>query len=310
LKIALEAPAMVDAEESGQQGCPCSSAPGIPAKMQGRLTDNGWHGSMSLMSSQRAPGATDTARTIVVIPTYNEADNLPGLIAELTALCVSGLSVLVVDDNSPDGTGRVAESLAQRLPGVVQVMHRQDKDGLGRAYIAGFERALMEGADYIIQMDADFSHPPTAIPLMLDLIREYDVVVGSRYVPGGQLDERWSWWRRFLSWWANEIWSRRILGLRARDITAGFKCWRRAALIGIGIDRVCSNGYAFQVEMAYLSERIGLRFTEIPIYFEDRRIGKSKMSVPVKIQGAVDVFRIRFRHRKTAARPAGHPVLS
>lgn len=265
---------------------------------------------MDMMSSQRAPGADETARIIVVIPTYNEAENLPGLVAELTALCVPGLSVLVVDDNSPDGTGRVAESLAERLPGVLQVMHRQDKDGLGRAYIAGFERALADAADYVIQMDADFSHPPAAIPVMLDLMREYDVVVGSRYVSGGQLDERWSWWRRFLSWWANEIWSRRILGLQARDITAGFKCWRRGALIGIGLDRVCSNGYAFQVEMAYITERIGLRVTEIPIYFEDRRIGKSKMSVPVKIQGAVDVFRIRFRHRKTAARPAGHPVLS
>lgn len=262
------------------------------------------------MSSQRAPGAAETARTIVVIPTYNEAENLPGLVAELTALGASGLSVLVVDDNSPDGTGQVADGLAERLPGVVQVMHRQEKDGLGRAYVAGFQAALANGADYIIQMDADFSHPPSAIATMLNLVRECDVVVGSRYVPGGQLDERWNWWRRFLSWWANEVWSRRILGLRTRDITAGFKCWRRAALVGIGLDRVCSNGYAFQVEMAYLTEKLGFRVTEIPIYFEDRRIGKSKMSIPVKIQGAVDVFRIRLRHRHTAARLAERPALS
>jgi dolichol-phosphate mannosyltransferase len=261
------------------------------------------------MSSQRAPGVTETARTIVVIPTYNEAENLPGIVAELTALCVPGLAVLVVDDNSPDGTGQVADALCQRLPGAVQVMHRQEKNGLGRAYVAGFQRALTDGADYVIQMDADFSHPPAAIPTMLDLMREYDVVIGSRYVSGGQLDERWSWWRRFLSWWANEVWSRRILGLRTRDITAGFKCWRRAALDAIGLDRVCSDGYAFQVEMAYLTERLGYRVTEIPIYFEDRRIGKSKMSVPVKIQGAIDVLRIRLRHRNTAARPAEHPVL-
>jgi dolichol-phosphate mannosyltransferase len=249
-------------------------------------------------------------RTIVVIPTYNEAENLPGIVAELTALCVPGLSVLVVDDNSPDGTGQVADGLAERLPGILEVLHREAKDGLGRAYLEGFARALAAGADFIVQMDADFSHPPHAIPIMLDLMGDYDVVVGSRYVPGGQLDERWSWWRRFLSWWANEVWSRRILGLRTRDITAGYKCWRRAALSGIGLDRVCSNGYAFQVEMAYLTERLGFQVTEIPIYFEDRRIGKSKMSVPVKIQGAVDVLRIRFRHRKTAARPTGHPALS
>ena len=262
------------------------------------------------MPSQRASGADETARTIVVIPTYNEAENLPALVAELVALGAPGLSVLVVDDNSPDGTGQVADRLAERLPGVIDVLHRAEKSGLGRAYVEGFNRALTAGADFIIQMDADFSHPPAAIPTMLDLMRDYDVAVGSRYVQGGQLDERWSWWRRFLSWWANEVWSRRILGLRTRDITAGFKCWRRAALLGIGLDRIGSSGYAFQVEMAYLTERLGYRVTEIPIYFEDRRIGKSKMSVPVKLQGAIDVFRIRFRHRHTAARPAGRPVLS
>lgn len=257
--------------------------------------------------SARVP---EHAQTVVVIPTYNEAENLPGLIAELQALCVPGLSVLVVDDNSPDGTGRVADCLADRLPGVVNVMHRTDKEGLGRAYLAGFAKALADAADYIVQMDADFSHPSDAIPRMLELMDRYDVVVGSRYVNGGRLDERWSWWRRLLSWWANEVWSRRILGITTRDITAGFKCWRRAALIGIGLDRVGSSGYAFQVEMAYLTERLGFRVAEIPIYFEDRRIGKSKMSVRVKLQGAVDVFRIRYRHRKAELRPSGQPALS
>ncbi len=254
-----------------------------------------------MMPSQRTAGVPEHAKIIVVIPTYNEAENLPGLVAELHALAVPGLSVLVVDDNSPDGTGRVANCLAERLPGVVQVLHRAGKDGLGRAYLAGFSRALADGADFIIQMDADFSHPSSAIPAMLDLMQDYDVVVGSRYISGGRLDERWSWWRRLLSWWANEVWSRRILGMTARDITAGFKCWRRATLLGIDLTRVGSNGYAFQVEMAYLTERLGYRVTEIPIYFEDRRIGKSKMSVPVKLQGAIDVFRIRYRHRKAAA---------
>lgn len=234
---------------------------------------------------------------MVVIPTYNEADNLPGLIAELHALAIPGLSVLIVDDNSPDGTGQVAEALSERLPGVVSVRHRSAKQGLGRAYLDGFAHALSAGADFIIQMDADFSHPPATIPVMLKTVAHYDVVVGSRYVSGGQLDERWSWWRRFLSWWANEVWARRILRLQARDITAGFKCWRRATLLGIGLGRVRSNGYAFQVEMAYLAERLGYRVKEIPIYFEDRRIGQSKMSVSVKLQGALDVFRIWYRHR-------------
>jgi dolichol-phosphate mannosyltransferase len=238
-----------------------------------------------------------TGHTIIVIPTYNEADNLPGIVAELLTLALPGLAVLIVDDNSPDGTGRVADALAERFPNAVHVCHRPEKQGLGRAYLDGFTRALAMGADLIIQMDADFSHPPAAIPAMLAEIRDCDVVIGSRYVSGGRLDERWGWWRRFLSWWANEVWSRRILGLRTRDITAGFKCWRREALLGIGLERVTSNGYAFQVEMTYLAERLGYRIKEIPIYFEDRRIGRSKMSVPVKLQGAQDVVRIWRRHR-------------
>ena len=254
------------------------------------------------MLSNQPTSVPEDAKTIIVIPTYNEADNLPGLIAELLALGVQGLAVLIVDDNSPDGTGAVAETLAQRFPGIVHVRHRANKEGLGRAYLDGFAIALDMGADYIIQMDADFSHPSTAIPQMLSLMSENAVVVGSRYVKGGELDERWSWWRRFLSWWANEVWSRTFLGLHARDITAGFKCWRRETLIGIGLDRVGSNGYAFQVEMAYLTERLGYRVTEIPIYFEDRRIGQSKMSVRVKLQGAIDVFRIRWHHRGALVR--------
>ncbi len=249
------------------------------------------------MPEEQTGSIPTDARILVVVPTYNEADNLPALVGELHALGVPGLAILVVDDNSPDGTGRVADALAERLPGVVYVRHRPQKEGLGRAYVDGFTQALEMGADYIIQMDADFSHTPGAIPRMLAEIEDCDVVVGSRYVPGGELDERWSWWRRFLSWWANEVWSRGILRLRARDITAGFKCWRRATLQGIGLQRVRCNGYAFQVEMAYLTERLGYRVKEIPIYFEDRRIGKSKMSVRVKLEGAADVLRIWYRHR-------------
>jgi dolichol-phosphate mannosyltransferase len=167
---------------------------------------------------------------------------------------------------------------------------------LGTAYITGFGYALEHGANYIVQMDADFSHSPTYIPEFLEAMEEYDVVVGSRYVPGGGTDERWSWWRLFLSWWANNY-TRVILGLKTRDSTAGFKCWRRATLEGIGLDRVRSNGYVFQVEMTYLTEKLGFRVLEIPIYFEDRRIGQSKMSVPVKIEAALRTFQIRWRHR-------------
>ena len=241
----------------------------------------------------------------MVIPTYNEAANLPALLGELLSLAIPGLSVLIVDDNSPDGTGRVADTFAERFHGVVCVRHRPGKEGLGRAYMDGFSQALNEGADFIIQMDADFSHSPGVIPTMLREIEDCDVVVGSRYVRGGQLDEHWGWWRKFLSWWANEVWSRSLLRLKTNDITAGFKCWRRATLLGIGLQTVRSNGYAFQVEMTYLAERLGYKIKEIPIYFEDRRIGMSKMSTGVKLQGAVDVIRIWRRHRKATRQPAG-----
>lgn len=243
---------------------------------------------------------------LVVIPTYNEANNLPAISAELLTLDVEDLGILVVDDASPDGTGEVAEALARRYPECVYVMHRQGKLGLGTAYIQGFTWALEHGANYIIQMDADFSHSPHYIPQFLELIKNYDVVVGSRYVPGGQLDERWGWGRWFLSWWANSVWIRLILGLKTKDATAGFKCWRRSALERIGLERIRSNGYVFQVEMCYLSEKLGFRLKEIPIYFEDRRIGQSKMSVPVKLEAALRVFEIRWRHRmkRLLSRPA------
>jgi dolichol-phosphate mannosyltransferase len=234
---------------------------------------------------------------MAVIPTYNEAENLPTLIGVLLALDVPGLQVLIVDDNSPDGTGEIADDLTRRYPDRVHVLHREGKLGLGTAYITGFRYALEQGAAYVIQMDADFSHSPSYIPQFLQAIEGYDVVVGSRYVAGGRLDERWSWWRYLLSWWANSIYTRLILGLRIKDATAGFKCWRRATLEGIGLDRVRSNGYVFQVEMAYLTEKLGYHFLEIPIYFEDRRIGRSKMTVPVKIEAALRTWQIRWRHR-------------
>jgi dolichol-phosphate mannosyltransferase len=241
----------------------------------------------------------DETKVMVVIPTYNEAENLPTMIGKLLGLGVPGLAILVVDDSSPDGTGQVADDLARQYPGRVHVLHREGKLGLGTAYVIGFGYALAHGAEFVVQMDADFSHSPDYIPQFLEAIDGYDVVIGSRYVSGGSLDERWGWGRYLLSWWANSIYTRLTLGIRVKDATAGFKCWRRATLEGIGLDRVRSNGYVFQVEMAYLTEKLGYRFLELPIYFEDRRIGQSKMTMPVKVEAALRTWQIRWRHRKT-----------
>lgn len=241
------------------------------------------------------------SQLVVVIPTYNERDNLPKITEALFALNIPELEILIVDDASPDGTGQVADQLAVQHPGRFHVIHRAGKLGLGTAYIQGFTWALEQGAQTIIQMDADFSHSPEYIPQFLEHIKDYDVVVGSRYVTGGRLDERWGWGRWFLSWWANSVWVRLILGVKTKDATAGFKCWRATALRQIGLDRIKSNGYVFQVEMCYVAEKIGLRIREIPIYFEDRRIGQSKMSGRVKIEAALRVFDIRKRHHKVKA---------
>jgi len=246
------------------------------------------------------------SRLVVVIPTYNELDNLPKITSALYDLNIPSLEILVVDDASPDGTGQLADELAGRYPGRLHVIHRAGKLGLGTAYIEGFTWALQQGAEYVIQMDADFSHSPSYIPQMLEQIKDYDVVVGSRYVSGGRLDERWGWGRWFLSWWANSVWVRLILGVRTKDATAGFKCWRADALRAVGLERIKSNGYVFQVEMCYVAEKIGLRIQEMPIYFEDRRIGCSKMSVLVKIEAALRVFDILKRHRRV--KPAGGNV--
>ncbi|MDQ7030139.1 MAG: polyprenol monophosphomannose synthase [Ardenticatenia bacterium] len=236
-------------------------------------------------------------KVTVVVPTYNEADNLAELVEALFALPLPDLHVIIVDDNSPDGTGALADALATQHPGRMTVFHRPGKLGLGSAYKEGFRHALALGADAVVQMDADFSHSPNYVPQMVRHLDAYDVVVGSRYVAGGQLDERWSWWRHLLSWWANQVYVRLILNLQVRDATAGFKAFRREVLEAIDFSRVVSNGYVFQVEVAYLCERLGFRVLEVPIYFEDRRIGRSKMSVPVKVEAALRVWQIRWRHR-------------
>ncbi len=242
-------------------------------------------------------------KTFVVIPTYNEAENLPKITNAIFNLNIESLEILVVDDASPDGTGAVADELVKQYPGKFHVMHRAGKLGMGSAYIQGFEWALQHEAQYIIHMDADFSHPVSAIPEMLSFAPQYQVVVGSRYTKGGSLDEKWSWYRRLLSWWANSVWVRLILGTVTRDATAGFKCWQAQALQGIGLERIRSNGYIFQVEMCYLAERKGYRIKEIPIYFAERVEGESKMDNSIKIEAALRVFEIRLRHRGVQPAP-------
>ena len=238
-----------------------------------------------------------SVQTMVVIPTYNEASNLSPIVGELRSLNVPDLRILVVDDNSPDGTGELADDLSRRYPGEFHVLHRPAKLGLGTAYLAGFRFALGSGADRIVQMDADFSHSPTYIPVFLQKLDDYDVVVGSRYVQGGQLDEQWGFGRYLLSWWANSVYTRLILGLTIRDATAGFKCWKREVLEAIDLDSIRSSGYVFQVEMAYVAGRLGFRTLEWPIHFEDRRIGQSKMDMGIKLEAAWRVWQVKWRHR-------------
>jgi len=235
-------------------------------------------------------------KSIVVLPTYNEADNLKVMVESLWALPLPDLEVLVVDDASPDGTGHLADELAAARPARLSVIHRPGKLGLGTAYVQGFRQALQADANVVIQMDADFSHSPAYLPEFISKLRDYDVVVGSRYVPEGKLDERWEKGRVLLSAWAN-MYARSILGIRAKDATAGFKAWRRNTLLGLGLDRIHSNGYVFQVEMAYVTERLDYRVLEVPIYFEDRRIGQSKMTIPVKFEAAWRVWEVGLRHR-------------
>jgi dolichol-phosphate mannosyltransferase len=236
-------------------------------------------------------------QTMVVIPTYNEADNLSSMVGELRALNIPDLQILVVDDNSPDGTGELADDLSRRYPNEFHVIHRPGKMGLGTAYRDGFRFTLEHGADRIVQMDADFSHSPSYIPRFLEKLDDYDVIVGSRYVEGGRLDERWSFGRYLLSWWANSVYTRLLLGIAAKDATAGFKCWKREVLEAIDLDSIRSNGYVFQVEMAYVTEKLGFRALEIPIYFEDRRIGQSKMDMRIKLEAAWRIWQVKWRHR-------------
>jgi dolichol-phosphate mannosyltransferase len=241
----------------------------------------------------------DEMKITVVLPTYNEAENLENMVNALLALPVSDLSILVVDDNSPDGTGQIADELAARLPGKVDAIHRTGKLGLGTAYIAGFHKAIAAGADYILQMDCDFSHSPDYIPQMVEKLDncECDIVIGSRYTKGGSLDETWGIGRKLLSWWANSIYVRLILREKISDATGGFRLWRREVLQGMDLNRIRSNGYVFQVETIYVARKLGYDINEIPIHFADRREGQSKMSFTVQLEAALRVWQVWWRHR-------------
>jgi len=235
-------------------------------------------------------------KVTIVIPTYNEAENLPKIVSAIFSLPIPDLSLLVVDDNSPDGTGKLAEELGVKMNGRIQVLHRPGKMGLGSAYIQGFQYSLKQGAEAIGQMDADFSHPPEKLVEMVETLKNYDVALGSRYVSGGKLDERWPFWRKALSGFGN-FYARTILNLPLKDVTGGFRLWRREVLEAMPLERVRSNGYIFQVEMAYIATRLGFTFHEIPIYFEERRWGKSKMSFRIQLEAAVRCWQLAGMYR-------------
>jgi dolichol-phosphate mannosyltransferase len=211
-------------------------------------------------------------RATICLPTYNERENLERM---LHALAPHGVRVLVIDDNSPDGTGELADRLAETLD-YVSVLHRPEKEGLGPAYLAGFRRALAEEAELVLEMDCDFSHDPNDVPRLLAAAADADVVLGSRYVPGGGV-RNWGLLRRFIS--AGGSWYARVLlQVRVRDLTGGFKCYRRSVLEAIDLDAIHAKGYAFQIETTYRALRAGFRVVEVPITFVDREIGGSKMS--------------------------------
>lgn len=238
-------------------------------------------------------------KTLVIVPTYNELENLPLLLKEIFSNAPT-TDVLIVDDNSPDGTGALADQMSaedQR----VQVLHRSGKLGLGTAYIAGFKYAITHGYDAAFEMDADFSHDPRYLPDFLAKIESADLVIGSRYIPGGDTPN-WSWVRRLISGCGN-LFARTTLFLPIQDCTAGFRCYRREVLESIGLDTIRSQGYGFQVEMTYRTHKYGFKIVETPIVFVDRRIGKSKMSKAIVFEAFTFVLRARFSKLPPPSRP-------
>ncbi|HLM26599.1 MAG TPA: polyprenol monophosphomannose synthase [Thermoleophilaceae bacterium] len=235
--------------------------------------------------------------TWLILPTYNEADNLENMVrAALPRLAAASPEhhILVVDDNSPDGTGGIADRLAAEID-KVEVLHRPGKQGLGRAYLAGFERALDQGAERLIEMDCDFSHDPADLPRLVRAADDADLVLGSRYVPGGGV-ERWGVVRRALSRWGS-LYAQVLLGLHLRDLTGGFKCFRRSVLERLDLEGIAADGYGFQIEMTYRAVQAGFRVVEVPIVFRDRRVGQSKMSARIALEAVWKVPALRVRGR-------------
>jgi len=228
-------------------------------------------------------------KATVCLPTYNERENVERMIRSLHAL---GVSVLVIDDNSPDGTGEVADGLARELEGVA-VLHRPEKEGLGPAYLAGFRRALADGAELILEMDCDFSHNPADVPRLVEAAEHADLVLASRYVEGGGT-ENWGLVRRFISR-GGSLYAQVLLGLPVRDLTGGFKCYHRAVLEALPLDEIHSKGYAFQIETTYRALRAGFRVVEVPITFADRQVGGSKMSKGIVLEAIWKVPALRAR---------------
>jgi dolichol-phosphate mannosyltransferase len=232
-------------------------------------------------------------KTVIVIPTYNERNNLAGLVGQIFSLPIKDLSLIIVDDNSPDGTGIAAEELKREFSGI-EVVHRPQKDGLGSAYIAGFKLALARGADCIMEMDADLSHDCRHLPDFLEKIRYADLVLGSRYVKGGEI-KNWNLLRRAISRLGN-VYARLVLSVPIRDLTGGFKCYRRAVLENIDLDSLDSQGYVFQIETTYLALIRGFRVEEIPITFTERKTGESKFNFKIFFEALFRVLLLRFRN--------------
>jgi len=227
-------------------------------------------------------------KTAIVLPTYNEAENLPQLAAAIFNLNIPDLSIIIVDDHSPDGTGQIADALSKKYP--IFVIHRPGKLGLGSAYRTGFDHCLDNGAAYILEMDADFSHQPKDIMRLITAVKDgADLALGSRKVPGGQI-VGWNWQRKFYSNGAM-FFARLLLGLKTKDITAGFRCFRASALRKIAFHSVQSNGYAFQIEMIYRLEKSGLKIVEVPVTFPDRHLGRSKLGR----QDVLEFFKVIFK---------------
>jgi len=235
-------------------------------------------------------------RPIIILPTYNEKENIMAVTKKIFSIGIDNLRIIIVDDNSPDGTGKIADQLASDNENI-SVIHREKKEGLGPAYVAGFKKALEDPNNkYIFEMDADFSHQPKYLPDFLDKAKQYDVVLGSRNIPGGGV-ENWNLFRRFISWLANTM-IRVILMTPIRDLTGGYKCWNRKVLESLDLNNIQSSGYNFQIELSYKAEKKGFSIVETPIVFIERRAGNSKFNSGIILESFINVIKLRFSKNK------------